>query len=97
MGHPLNIERALIPPIQRMADTHSPVSPSAAIYQDLHIAGDDAAELLEEIAARFGTSFSGFNFQVYFPNEHESRSSPRRTMTVSHLVAVIERGAWFEP
>lgn len=102
------IERDLIPMIQRLGDSRKPARLSAAIYHDLRIAGDDAAELLEEIIERFGTSFREMDFSTYFPNETEVfgyhwanvfgfRDKKRPRVTVEHLIAVIERGHWFAP
>jgi hypothetical protein len=104
---PGEIERDLIPMIQRMKCSRDPIPLSTAIYQDMGLGGDDAGELLDEIHARFGTSFSSLNFPDYFPNESEVmwchwakklgfRQNFKR-LTVAHLVAVIERGEWFEP
>jgi hypothetical protein len=57
---------------------------------------------------RYGTSFVGFDFAAFFPNETEApyyywlekfglfRNRFRR-LTIAHLAAVIERGMWFEP
>ena len=101
------IARELIPMVQRIMCSRDPVPLSTALYQDLGIGGDDAFELLEEIAARFGTSFKGLDWPVYFPNESEAmwrhwakklgfRQNFKR-ITVGHLVAVVERGEWFEP
>jgi hypothetical protein len=100
-------EPELIAMIERIAGRRKSISHSTAIYQDLRIAGDDAFELLEMISARFGTSFQGFDWRAYFPDELEAglfhwgailgiRDTKRRTLTVGHLLAVIERGAWFE-
>ena len=77
------------------------------IYRDLIIAGDDAAELLESIHKEFGTRFEGFVFQKYFPSETEALplrlgkllglESRKHALTLGHLVAVIQKGSWFEP
>jgi hypothetical protein len=92
-----------------MSDGRKPIPRSTAIYHDPRIAGDDAYELFEMIVKRFGTSFEGFQWPTYFPDEtqigplwwlaeklghHETKW--KRT-TVGHLLAVIECGAWFEP
>jgi len=100
-------EPELIAMVQRITRSRKTISRSAAIYQDLGIAGDDAYELFGMISARFGTSFQGFDWPSYFPNETEGlffywaakmglRDKKRRTLTVGHLLAVIERGTWFE-
>jgi hypothetical protein len=85
-----------------------PVTMSSAIYQDLGIGGDKAWELLTDVAKRFSTSFEGFEFASYFPEEteillhHASKiavlpEKQRRQLTVQHLVEVARKGKWFEP
>src|ERR1022692_3357026 len=61
----------LIAMVQRIVGHRNPIPRSAAIYQDLQFTGDDAYELFEMISARFGTSFQGFDWPAYFPNETE--------------------------
>jgi hypothetical protein len=102
-------EPELVAMVQRMKCNHKQVPRSAAIYHDLRIAGDDAWELFEMIADRFGTSFTGFDWPTYFPNETQmgpiwwlaERLGHHETkwhrLTIGHMLAVIERGAWFEP
>ena len=46
-----------------------PITPESALHHDLHVDGDDTWELLEEIVRVYGTSFDGFDFSAYFPNE----------------------------
>jgi hypothetical protein len=103
------IEHQLAGMIQRIAVTRKPISRTTAIYHDLHISGDDADELLTDIWKRFDlSSEKKMNFAAYFPNETESLGhywisklgfSRRkfRRLTVGHLIAVIERGEWFDP
>jgi len=81
--------------------------PASELYHDLHIHGDDAGEMLEEIQQRYGTSFAGFNFTAYFPNETEAlprivkrlgfRDKAVGSFTVAHLIAVVRAGQWFAP
>lgn len=90
-----------------LADTKPPISDKLRLCQDLSIMGDDAYELLTRIIEHFGTRFEGFDFQTYFPNETEAAfwhigrligwRYPKKEITVGHLVAVIERGHWFDP
>jgi len=47
------------------------VTTETCLWHDLHISGDDAAELLEEIAKRYHVTFQDFPFRDYFPNETE--------------------------
>jgi hypothetical protein len=44
----------------------------ACLFHDLGIAGDDAAELFNKIAEKFGTRFDGLDFAKFFPNESEA-------------------------
>jgi hypothetical protein len=78
------------------------------LYQDLRIMGDDADELFISIMERFGTSFAGINLSAYFPGEYAAGylylaslfgmpDRKRRSLTVQHLLAVINRGEWFDP
>jgi Protein of unknown function (DUF1493) len=101
----INADVALL--IQRILVSSKPISMSAAIFHDLGIAGDDADELLKDVASRFGTSFAGLDFHAYFPDETEAFvwhwasklgfRPKHKVLTVAHLVAVVERGSWFEP
>ena len=85
----------------------SRIGPQTSVNRLLGLNGDDAAEFLEEIHRRFGTSFSGFDFDAYFSDEAEAfgehvlglvgldrRKAP---LTFEHLVRVVEAGQWFEP
>jgi hypothetical protein len=85
-----------------------PVTMSSAIYQDLGIGGDKAWELLTDVAKQFVTSFEGFEFDSYFPEEteillrHVSKiavlpEKQRRRLTIEHLVDVARWGKWLEP
>jgi hypothetical protein len=61
------------------------------------------------IAKRFGTSFEGFEWPTYLPNETQigpgwwlaeklgHHGTRWKRITVGHLLAVIEHGSWFEP
>ena len=60
-----------------------------------------------EVHKRFGTSFSGFQFDDFFPNEAEALGdhvaqlfgirSRKKPLTFGHLTRVVENGRWFEP
>ncbi len=77
------------------------------LHHDLRIDGDDAFELLQKIAARYGTKFDAMAFADFFPDETEALSyrltsllgwkSDKRSFTIGHLIDVIERGQWFDP
>lgn len=90
--------------IRRLAGAKT-LSPATALFHDLSLAGDDAAELFETMHRDFGTHFDGFDFPAYFPDETEAlgfhllprRRAQKRRLTVAHLHAVLARGAWFEP
>ena len=82
------------------------ISPADRIHEDLSIAGDDAAELLGKLHDEFGTTFEGFAFDAYFPNETEAMFYGRflnrlgwfrkKSIMVRHLTAVVRAGKWFE-
>lgn len=83
------------------------VKPETRLFHDLHLGGDDIRELLESIAAKFGTSFSNLSFATYFHNEDEALGAHlaatfglrtnKRAVTVQHLAEVVKRGSWFDP
>lgn len=94
--------------IRPFAGRKKQIGLSTRLYQDLHIMGDDAEELFVSIMKRFGTSFEGINFGVYFPGEPTAGfwylaslmgipDRKHRSLTVRHLLAVINRGQWFDP
>lgn len=81
---------------------------TALIYHDLGIGGDDAGELLDEMQDKFGVLFDGFDFQKYFPNEHEifwlhiakllgRTDKAHKPVSIGHLKQVVLRGKWFDP
>jgi hypothetical protein len=103
-----SVESDLVSLIQQFCGSHAAIPKSASIYHDLHIAGDDAGELLTEISKRYNVKFDGFDFEPYFPNETESlwyywaskfgfRDRNHIPITVEHLLSVIDRGKWFDP
>jgi hypothetical protein len=87
---------------RRRASIHE----STCVHHDLSISGDDAAELIERVHKTFGTSFDGFEFSSYFPNETEGLfyhfgklfglRSKKKRLSVGHLLSVIKAGHWFE-
>lgn len=87
--------------------TTTPLSEDCRILQDLGIGGDDAGEFLDAVHQTFGTRFDGFVFSAYFPDDGEAAGEEwfrrlgfrdsRKTLTVGHLLDVIQRGVWFEP
>jgi len=92
--------------LQDIAGPRRPIEPSTRIYEDLLIAGDDAAELLERVQKKFGTSYEGFRFDDFFPNETDALLcritllfgfGSRKTLTVQHLIDVVQAGKWTEP
>jgi hypothetical protein len=102
------IEEQVITLIRPFAGKSKKITPSARLFHDLGIGGDDASDLLESVAKHFGTSFADMDFGAFFSNEGESSiyywfmriglfRSQIRSMTVAHLVAVVSRGSWFEP
>ncbi len=75
------------------------------VYHDLKISGDDAFELLNNIHKKFGTNFSEFDFEKFFPNETEDMYyqvmpflKKRKTkLKIKDLMSAIENGAWVTP
>jgi len=102
------IEKELIGLVRKRTTSRHPITLQSAFYQDLFLVGDDLYELIVEIVKRHGTSFEGFCFDSYVPNEAtalwywcalrlgfcRNRFPP---LTIGHMTAVIERGKWFEP
>jgi hypothetical protein len=102
------IERELIGLVQKWTTSREPVTARSTFYQDLSVVGDDFCEILVEITKRHGTSFEGFRFDKYVPNEAtalwyfwamrlgfcRNRFSP---LTIRHMAAVVAHGKWFEP
>ena len=75
-----------------------------ALYHDLRVYGDDAYEIIADLHSKFGTTFEGFGFTTYFPTEGLFGDffawrlrDKRPQLTIGHLIAVVERGHWFEP
>ncbi len=69
------------------------------LYQYLGLAGDDAAEFLDEVHKRFGTIFSDFRFDDFFPSEAHILSflggrNQKKSLTLGHLAQGVERGRW---
>jgi Protein of unknown function (DUF1493) len=108
--HASNVTEAeLIALIRRVSgERRKPITRGTAIYHDLQIAGDDADDLLQEIAKCYSVSFKEVDLNLYFPNETAAgwhwlrsklgwRDNSRPPLTVEHLLAVIERGEWFPP
>jgi len=103
-----SIQRDLISILGDWTVQRGPIGPETAIYHDLHLAGDDAHQIVLEIVKRYGTSFEGFNFDTYFASEYAAAwrywsaklgfpDTKRPRLTVAHIVRVIERGQWFTP
>ena len=105
MATPQKVEDAVLRILQDIARPSKAISASTLIYQDLLISGDDATELIDRIQKECGTSFQGFPFGDYFPDETESlfyrflhlfgRNS-KKNLTVGHLLKVVEAGKWYE-
>lgn len=78
------------------------------LREDLKIDGDDVDVLFCKIAEQFGVDWQGFVFYRYFHEEshlfslffesyYRKRYGTLKTITISHLLSVIECGVWFEP
>lgn len=102
----LNAE--LIELVQLWAGPRSSITSQTALYQDLSIGGDDLYEVVDAVATRYGTSFDGFDFESFGPNEPEvvwellatKLGLPHKRfqrLTIEQLSAVVVRGKWIEP
>ena len=93
--------------VQEFVGSRCVVSDGTRLFHDLEISGDDVSELLNKVNQQFGTTFEGFRFDAYFPNEteglmyHVARlfgySSRKKSFAFGHLVKVVEAGRRFEP
>jgi hypothetical protein len=100
-----NTEDIVVGILRDIARPYRKIEGSTRVYQDLLISGDDAGDLLDRIHKEFGTSFEGFEFGDYFFNEPDAFVyvilrlfgwAPKKTLSVRHLVEVVEAGQWFE-
>lgn len=78
--------------------------PSARLYHDLDISGDDAGSLLTDYSKKFNVDMRAIKFEEFFPNEgdHFLQGLVRmlrgekvrfKELTVGDLQLGIERGA----
>jgi hypothetical protein len=76
------------------------------LREDLKIDGDEVDTVFCRIAEQFRIDWQGFIFYHYFHEEphlfsllfecyYRKRYGVLKTITVNHLVSVIERGVWF--
>jgi hypothetical protein len=101
-----NVEPALRDMISKVSGNRN-LGVQTRLFHDLGISGDDAAELLNDVHQKFGTSFAEFPFVDFFSDETEALMahlarrlglrSRRKSLTLGHLVKVVEKGTWFEP
>lgn len=105
---PIPTERRLLEVVRCFAGRRDVVFAHTELYADLRIGGDDAGELIERVYQVFGTCFVGLSLADFFPGEADppggfwlgkaSEKPPDlRSFAFGHLVAVVERGHWFEP
>ena len=93
--------------IRELAGHHGQINDKTRLFHDLSISGDDAADFFDRVHKRFGTSFSGMNFEEFFPNETEGIfyrrgrflgfGRPKREFSIGHLLEIIKQGRWLEP
>jgi acyl carrier protein len=104
----LSIEAELAEQIYSMSGIDkSHIRSSAEIYHDLRVHGMDLVELIVFINKKYGTIFDGFDPSQYGPPETGpflrwilERMGWRKTyksLTVGHLIEVVQCGAWFDP
>lgn len=82
------------------------IDETTCLHHNLSISGDDAAELIDRVHKTFGTSFEGFEFSSYFPDETEGFLyhfgrlfgfiSKKKRLSVGHLLSVVKAGHWFD-
>src|SRR5262245_9354472 len=85
----------------------SSLRPETRLLHDLGVYGDDVDELLQALSERFGVDFSEFRFDRYFYGEPHlldwsglfwtfrgPAKSPKAPLTLSMLMAAIDRGRW---
>ena len=90
--------------VRDITRTRRPITDSTCLHHDLSLFGEDAAELLERGHKTFGTSFEGFEFDSYFPDEVDGHfyhlakmfgfKSKKKRLSVGHLLAAIKAGPW---
>lgn len=74
------------------------------LREDLGVDGDDWDVVVREICAAHPVDWSGFRFTNYFHPEPSLwalfmllRRRPSRSISVEHLVRVVQAGRWLEP
>lgn len=102
-----DIEAGVLAIIRSFVGRHARIDLSTELYHDLHIHGDDAGEMLDEVYDKFKPSFEGFKFNAFFPNETEAlprfakwlgfRDRTVGSFTVAHLIAIVRQGRWTDP
>jgi hypothetical protein len=83
------------------------VNPWDRLEEDLHVSGDDAAELIEAFVKRFKIENGDFTFQRYFFEEgynlfffidclfrRKRRNVEKEPLTVAMLQRTIDLGVW---
>jgi hypothetical protein len=75
------------------------LSLDTALNQELGVDGDDAAELLEAFARKFGVDLSRFPYDRYFGNETTMLSvfeigSSTAPLTIRDLVQMADQRTW---
>ncbi|HIK06158.1 MAG TPA: DUF1493 family protein [Trichormus sp. M33_DOE_039] len=84
------------------------ISLNTRLREDLKIDGDEVEEIFYKISEYFDIDWQGFVFYRYFYEEphlfsqifnlyYRQHYGKLKTITVSHLVSVVECGFWFEP
>lgn len=74
------------------------------VYKDLGIYGMDLYEAVSFLATKYGTKFHEFPMLDYCPPEgvlwpwqrRRAHRDKYKSLTVRHLVEVVDRGAWFD-
>jgi uncharacterized protein DUF1493 len=90
------------------AEPRENITPDTRLREDLGIDGDDWDEVLIAIKDRWRMDWKGFDFYAFFSEEPSWRSlmfavrdllAGRRlkSLTVGHLLLVLQHGKWVEP
>jgi hypothetical protein len=95
--------------LRRVSAVEAPIAEPTELYYDLHLAGDDLYDAIDEIRNPFGTDFSVMDLRRYAPNEVGHNISflnlARRyrewrgertyqSLTVARLIDAVQAGAW---
>ena len=92
--------------VREFAGRKAIITDEFSMYHDVKIRGDDIAWFLDAVINEFGTDLGALEWRLYFADNQENivpylrrrfcRWDDKKRLTFGHLLAVVERGAWFE-